>query len=604
MPQYRAPLRDIQFVMHELLEVEKHYDKLENSKGLGRETIDAMLGELAKFTETVLSPLNRTGDEEGCTLKGVEVTTPKGFKEAYKTYCESGYNAIASDSDYGGQGLPPSLGIVASEMVGSANTSFAMYPGLTMGAITALQAHGTEEQKKTYLPKMNSGVWSGTMCLTEPHCGTDLGLLRTKAEPAGQSENGERKYKLTGEKIFISAGEHDLTENIVHLVLARLPDAPAGTRGISLFLVPKFLVKPDGSVGERNTVKCGAIEHKMGIKASATCVMVFEDAIGYLIGEPHKGLKCMFTMMNVARIGTGMQGMSQGELAYQGALTYAKERLQMRSLTGPKFPDKPADPIIVHPDVRRMLLTQKAFAEGSRAMAYYCGVLADFSRWVPGTEEGKRAEELLELLTPICKGFMTDTGSESCNLGVQVYGGHGYIREHGMEQLIRDGRVLQIYEGANGIQALDLLGRKVLATGGARLNIFTDEIESFCKANEGNAAIADLIAPLRLHVLEWHQLVQDILHKAIKNPDEAGAASYDFLSYSGYVCYAYFFARMAAVAHAALAGGSSEKAFYEGKLTTARFYFKRILPRTRSLKETMLSNAEDVMGMPVESFVF
>jgi alkylation response protein AidB-like acyl-CoA dehydrogenase len=599
MPQYRAPLRDIQFVLHELLEVEKHYDKLEDSEGLGRDTVDEMLGALAKFTEEVLSPLNRTGDEEGCTLKGVEVSTPKGFKEAYKTYCENGYNAIASDAAYGGQGLPPSLGIVASEMVGSANTSFAMYPGLTMGAITALQAHGTEEQKQTYLPKMNSGVWSGTMCLTEPHCGTDLGLLRTKAEPVGDGT-----YKLTGEKIFISAGEHDMTENIVHLVLARLPDAPAGTRGISLFLVPKFNVNADGSVGSRNTVKCGALEHKMGIKASATCVLVFEDAVGTLIGEPHKGLRCMFTMMNVARIGTGMQGMSQGELAYQGALTYAKERLQMRSLTGPKFPDKPADPIIVHPDVRRMLLTQKVIAEGSRAMAYYCGVLADLSRWVPTTEEGKRAEELLELLTPICKGFMTDTGSESCNLGVQVFGGHGYIREHGMEQLIRDGRVLQIYEGANGIQALDLLGRKVLATGGARLKIFTDEIEEFCKANEGNAALAEYINPLRLHVLEWHQLVQAILEKAIKNPDEAGAASYDFLSYSGYVCYAYFFARMAVVAQAALAKGSNEKAFYESKLTTARFYFRRVLPRTRSLKETMLSTADDMMSLPVDHFAF
>jgi len=599
MPQYRAPLRDIQFVLHELLEVEKHYDKLEDSKGLGRETIDELLGALGKFTEQVLSPLNRSGDEEGCTLKGVDVKTPNGFPAAYKTYCENGYNAMASDADYGGGGLPPSLGIVASEMVGSANTSFAMYPGLTMGAITALQAHGTDAQKKTFLPKMNSGIWSGTMCLTEPHCGTDLGLLRTKAEPVGDGT-----YKLTGEKIFISAGEHDMTENIVHLVLARLPDAPAGTRGISLFLVSKFNVKPDGSVGSRNTVKCGALEHKMGIKASATCVMVFEDAIGTLIGEPHKGLKCMFTMMNVARIGTGMQGMSQGELAYQGALTYAKERLQMRSLTGPKFPDKPADPIIVHPDVRRMLLTQKAFAEGSRAMAYYCGVLADLSRWVPESDEGKRAEELLELLTPICKGFMTDTGSESCNLGVQVYGGHGYIREHGMEQLIRDGRVLQIYEGANGIQALDLLGRKVLATGGARLKIFTDEIEAFCKANEGNAAIADYIVPLRLHVLEWHQLVQAILEKAIKNPDEAGAASYDFLSYSGYVCYAYFFARMAAVAQAALAAGSQEKAFYEAKLTTVRFYFRRILPRTRSLKETMMSTADDMMSLAVDHFSF
>ncbi len=604
MPQYRAPLRDIQFVLHELLEVEKHYEKLDGAEGITRETIDAMVAEIGRFSETVLSPLNRSGDEEGCKLTGTDVKTPNGFPEAYKQYCANGFNSIASEVEHGGQGLPASLGIVASEMVGSANTSFAMYPGLTMGAISALQAHGTPAQKTTYLPKMNSGEWSGTMCLTEPHCGTDLGLLRTRAEPTDAAADGTPAYKITGEKIFISAGEHDMTSNIVHLVLARLPGAPAGTRGISLFVVPKFLINADGSAGARNGVKCGALEHKMGIKASATCVMVFEDAIGYLIGEPHKGLRCMFTMMNVARIGTGMQGMSLGEAAFQGAVTYAKDRLQMRSLTGPKAPEKPADPIIVHPDVRRMLLTQKAIAEGSRAMAYYCGTLADFARMMPESEQGKRAEELLELLTPICKGFMTDMGTESTNLGVQVFGGHGYIREHGMEQLIRDGRVLQIYEGANGIQALDLLGRKVLATGGARLRMFTDEIEAFCEKNAGNAAVAEYVTTLRALVTEWNGLVANVLERAIKNPDEAGAASYDFLSYSGYACFAYFFARMAVIAAARLEEGTSEREFYEAKLMTARFYFKRILPRVRSLKETMLSGADDMMSMPESSFVF
>jgi hypothetical protein len=599
MPQYKAPLRDIRFVLNDLLQVEKHYARLPGAEDLSSEVVDAMLGEAAKLIETTVAPLNRSGDEEGCTWSPEGVKTPKGFKEAYKQYCEAGFTSIAADPEYGGQGLPPSLGLCISEMASSANNSFCMYPGLTNGAIACLQAHGTPDQKKTYLPKMITGEWSGTMCLTESHCGTDLGLLRTKATP-----NGDGSFSITGEKIFISAGEHDMTDNIVHLVLARLPDAPAGTKGISLFIVPKFTPKADGSVGERNAVQCSSIEHKMGIKASATCVMVFEGAKGYMVGEPHKGLKCMFVMMNVARIGTGMQGMAQGEASFQGALAYARDRLQMRSLTGPKFPDKPADPIIVHPDVRRMLLTQKAIAEGSRALAYYCGTLADLTYRIPNSDEAKEAEKLLELLTPICKGFMTDTGFESSNLGMQVLGGHGYIREHGMEQLARDGRILQQYEGANGIQSLDLLGRKVLANGGASLRMFTNQIDAFCAKHEGNAALTPLVNELRRHSKEWHELVGEILNRAIKNPDEAGASSYDFMSYSGYVVFAFMFARMAAVSLEKLAAGAADADFYKAKLFTAKFYFERLLPRTRGLVVSMVSGSDNLMGIDEKHLAF
>jgi len=600
MPQYKAPLRDIRFVLFDLLDVEKHYSTLQGAEDLSREVLEAMLGEAAKLIETVVAPLNRSGDEEGCHWSPEGVRTPRGFKEAYQQYYAAGLGSLAGDPEYGGQGLPPSLGLVCSEMLAAANNSFSMYPGLTNGAIAAIRAHGTPEQKQTYLPKMIAGEWSGTMCLTEAHCGTDLGLLRTKAEPSPDKDG----YLITGEKIFISAGEHDLTDNIVHLVLARLPGAPAGTKGISLFIVPKFLPAADGGVGKPNGVKCGSLEHKMGIKASATCVMVFEDAKGYLVGEPHKGLRAMFTMMNVARLGTGMQGFAQGEASFQGALSYARERIQMRSLTGPKAPDKAADPIIVHPDVRRMLLTQKAFAEGSRALAFHCGMLADVVHRRPETDEAKQAEAMLELLTPICKAFMTDSGFESSNLGMQVLGGHGYIREHGMEQLVRDGRILQQYEGANGIQALDLLGRKVLATGGASLRSFTDQIDAFCKQHENTPELKEFTAALAPLTREWNDLVQQILQAAIKNADEAGAASYDFLTYSGYVTYAYLFARMAVVSSQKLKAGDSEADFYRAKLHTARFFFQRLLPRTRALVPSMLSGAGNLMELADPHFAF
>ncbi len=599
MPQYKAPLRDIRFVLYDLLDIEKHYSTLPGATDLNAELIDATVSEAAKLIETVIAPLNRSGDEESCHWSAEGVRTPKGFKEAYKQYCDAGFCAISADPEYGGQGLPPSLQLVVSELLSAANNSFCMYPGLTNGAIACIQAHGTSEQKQTYLPNMIAGTWSGTMCLTEAHCGTDLGLLRTKAVPAGDGS-----FNITGEKIFISAGEHDMADNIVHLVLARLPDAPAGTKGISLFIVPKLMPAGGGKTGERNNVKCASIEHKMGIKASATCVMVFEDAKGYLIGEPHKGLRAMFTMMNVARIGTGMQGMAQGDASFQGALAYARDRLQMRSLTGPKAPDKPADPIIVHPDVRRMLMTQKAFAEGSRALAYYLGTHADMTMRHAGTEVAKQSEAMLELLTPICKAFMTDTGFESTNLGMQVLGGHGFIREHGMEQLVRDGRILQQYEGANGIQSLDLLGRKVLANGGATLRVFTNQIDAFCAQHESSPELKSFVDALKAHSSEWHTLVGDILQRAIKNPDEAGAASYDFLSYSGYVTYAFLFARMAAVSLAKIKAGAPDADFYQAKIYTAKFFYDRLLPRTRTLVQTMGSGSANVMDLQDAHFAF
>jgi alkylation response protein AidB-like acyl-CoA dehydrogenase len=602
MPQYKAPLRDIRFVLYDVLDVEKHYARLPGAEDLNAEVVDAMLSEAAKLIETVIAPLNRPGDEEGCHWSPEGVRTPKGFKEAYKQYYEVGLGSLAADSEYGGQGLPPSLGLVCSEMLSAANNSFCMYPGLTNGAIAAIRAHGTAEQKQTYLPNMIAGTWSGTMCLTEAHCGTDLGLLRTKAVP-----NGDGTYRITGEKIFISAGEHDMSDNIVHLVLARLPDAPAGTKGISLFIVPKKLPAADGGkgTGASNNVKCASIEHKMGIKASATCVIVFEESTGFLVGEPHKGLRCMFTMMNVARLGTGMQGYAQGQASFQGALEYARDRIQMRALTGPKAPDKPADPIIVHPDVRRMLLIQKAFTEGSRALALYCGTLADIVHRMPDTDEAKTSEALLELLTPICKAFMTDTGFEATNLGMQVLGGHGYIREHGMEQLVRDGRILQQYEGTNGIQALDLLGRKVLATGGASLRAFTDQIDSFCKQHAGKPELKEFVDALVPLSKEWNDLVGQILQRAIKNPDEAGAASYDFLSYSGYVTYAFLHARMAAAAIAKKhKTNGAEGDFYKAKVQTARFFFQRLLPRTRGLVPAMMSGSANLMDLEDAHFSF
>ena len=596
MPDYKAPLRDMRFVLNEVLDLDGHYAKL-GLEEVNSELLNAFLEEGAKFAENELSPLNRSGDEEGCGFENGVVTTPKGFKEAYAKYVEGGWPAMGGDPEFGGQGLPGSSSIAISEMTGTANWSWSMYPGLSHGAVATIEAHGTDEQKQTYLPKLTSGEWTGTMCLTEAHCGSDLGLLKTKAEP-----QADGSYKITGTKIFISAGEHDMADNIVHIVLARLPDAPKGTKGISLFIVPKFLTDGEGGVGERNGVACGSIEHKMGIKASATCVMNFDGATGYLIGPENKGLNCMFTFMNFARLGTAIQGVAHAELGFQGGLTYAKDRLAMRSLSGAKNADGPADPIIVHPDVRRMLLTSKAFAEGGRALVYFCAQLGDTVKLAKDEEERKEADALMALLTPIAKAFVTEVGLEAANHGVQIYGGHGFIAEWGMEQNVRDARISMLYEGTTGIQALDLLGRKVLMTQGEALKGFTKIVHKFCQNNEGNEAIAEFVAPLAALNKEWGELTMKIGMAAMKDREMVGAASVDYLMYSGYACLAYFWADMARVAAEKLAAGTAEEGFYKAKLQTARFYYQRILPRVRTHVEAILSGADNLMEMDADNF--
>lgn len=601
MPQYKAPLRDIKFVMDELLDTPAHYASLPAYADVATpDMVDAIINEGAKFCENVLSPLNRIGDIEGCTRhEDGSVTTPKGFKEAYKQFVEGGWPSLAHDPEHGGQGLPESLGIVMSEMVGSSNWSWGMYPGLSHGAMNTISLHGTPEQKETYLTKLVSGEWTGTMCLTESHCGSDLGILKTKAEP-----NADGSYAITGSKIFISAGEHDMVDNIVHIVLARLPGAPEGTKGISLFIVPKFLPDANGNPAERNKVVCGSIEHKMGIHGNATCVMNFDGAKGWLIGPENKGLNCMFTFMNTARIGTALQGSTAAEASFQGALAYAKDRLAMRSLTGPKAPEKAADPIIVHPDVRRMLLTQKAFAEGGRALVYLTAQQNDIVHGAETEEARKAADELLGFLTPIAKAFLTEVGYESTNLGVQVFGGHGFIAEWGMEQLVRDTKIACIYEGTTGIQALDLLGRKVLMTQGQSLKNFTKIIHKFAQSVEGNAEMKEFIEPLNAINKEWGDLTMKVGMSAMKNRDEVGSASVDYLMYSGYATLAFLWARMAYIAQTKLAEGTTEVDFYNAKIKTARFYFQRILPRTRAHAVTMLAGADSLMALEQDHFAF
>jgi alkylation response protein AidB-like acyl-CoA dehydrogenase len=595
MAVYKGPVKDITFVLNEVLDVSS-LAKLPGYEDATPDTIQAILEEAAKLCENVLFPLNRTGDEEGCHYENGVVRTPKGFKEAYDQFREGGWTAVTCDPEFGGQGLPATVGFALQEMFTASNQAFSMYPGLSHGAYEALSRHGSDELKKLYLPKLTDGTWSGTMCLTEPHCGTDLGMLRTKAE-----EQADGSWSITGTKIFISAGEHDLTENILHLVLARPEGAPGGTRGISLFLVPKFLPKADGSVGERNGIRCGAIEHKMGIKANATCVMNLDGAKGWLVGELNKGMNAMFVMMNAARLGVGMQGLGIAEVARQSAVAYAQDRIQGRSLTGPKNPNGPADPIIVHPDVRRMLLTQKSFTEAARALALWVGMLIDEAHRHPDKEKREAADDLIQMLTPIIKAYFTDMGSECANLAVQTYGGHGFIRENGVEQLVRDARITQLYEGTNGIQALDLVGRKLPMKGGAAAQRLLGVMSGFVAEHKSDDKLKEFVEPLEKALGRVQDAALFLLQNAMKNPDEAGAAATDLLRLMALTAMSYMWARIAIAAHKGLAAGT-DNAFYEAKLATARFFTARVLPQTTSLNHQIKAGAATLMALPAEAF--
>jgi alkylation response protein AidB-like acyl-CoA dehydrogenase len=594
MVQFRVPRRDIQFLLHDVFEFERHYAGIEAHEAPNRELIDAIVDEAARFAETELFPLNRVGDEQGCRLEGGEVTTPAGFKAAYQTYRKGGWAALAGHPEYGGQGLPYSLNLLAIEIRTTANHAWAMYPDLSHGAMSALAKHGTAEQKALYLRRLYSGEWTGTMCLTEPHAGSDVGLLRTRAE-----RRDDGSYRLTGTKIFISAGEHDLAENIVHLVLARLPDAPAGTKGISLFVVPKMHVNGDGSLGERNGITCGAIEEKMGIHGNATCVLNLDEATGYLVGEENKGMRCMFTMMNTARIAVGVQGLGAAEVGFQSSLAYARERLQMRALSGPKNPDGAADPIIAHPDVRRMLLTQKAIIEGGRALAYYTAMRADVAEF--GRTEAERAEALLEVdfLTPVVKAFLTERGYDCINAALQIYGGHGFIRDTGIEQYVRDCRITLIYEGTTQIQALDLLGRKTLMNQGRAVERFVALMND--TAADCEAALPEQAASLRGLAAQWGELTQHTGALAMSDPDEVGAAAVDFLMFSGYALVAWCWARMALVAQSRTADAEADP-FLEGKLATAQFYVQRLLPQAEAHRRAVLAGGATLMTPSVAMF--
>ncbi|HJV52158.1 MAG TPA: acyl-CoA dehydrogenase C-terminal domain-containing protein [Noviherbaspirillum sp.] len=596
MGQYVAPLRDMQFVLHELLKVEDEFKQLPAHAEIDRDIINQVLEEGGKFTSQVLFPLNHSGDREGCRLdKETHVVhTPAGFKEAYQQYVEAGWPALSCDPEFGGQGLPVTINNSFYEMLNSSNQAWTMYPGLSHGAYECLHEHGTPEQKQLYLPKLVSGEWTGTMCLTEPHCGTDLGLLRTKAEP-----QADGSYKITGGKIFISAGEHEMSANIVHLVLARLPDAPSGTKGISLFLVPKYIPNADGSLGQRNNIFCGAIEEKMGIHGNSTCQMNLDGAIGWLIGEPNKGLNAMFVMMNAARLGVGMQSLGLTEVAYQNAVTYAKDRLQMRSLTGPKAPEKAADPIIVHPDVRRMLLTARAYAEGGRAFSSYVALQIDKELNHPDEQVRKDAADEVALLTPIIKAFLTDNGWIATSEAMQVYGGHGFISEWGMEQYVRDARINMIYEGTNTIQSLDLLGRKILMDNGAKLRKFGDKVKAFVEENGTNEALSEFITPLGDIGDKVGKLTMEIGMKAFQNQDEVGAAAVPYLRVVGHMVFAYFFAQMAKIA---LEKQDSGDSFYKAKLATARFYFSRLLPETAMLIRQARAGSASLMALEADLF--
>jgi alkylation response protein AidB-like acyl-CoA dehydrogenase len=578
MTAYKAPLDDLRFALFDVLGAEKTLTGLRGGEAHSRDLLDAVLEEAGRLSEQLLAPTNGPADEEGCHFDKTTqtVTTPKGFKEAFKQFAEGGWTGLTNPEAYGGQALPGVLGTATTEIFQSGNLAWSLYPLLSEGATHAMEMHGEEWQRERFMKPIIEGRWTGTMCLTEPQAGSDLGLLKTRAEPA-QAESGDHKtYKITGTKIFISAGEHDLTENIVHLVLARLPDAPEGSRGISMFIVPKFTVNDDGSLGARNTVAAGAIEHKMGIHACSTCVINLDGAEGYLIGQPNKGLMAMFTMMNAARLSVGVQGLALAERALQNSLNYARERLQSRSLSGPKFPDKPADNLLVQPDVRRMLLTQRAFVEGSRALLLYTALQTDIESRATDEAARKKAGELVAFLIPIAKGMVTELAQECTKEALQIYGGHGYIAENGVEQFVRDARIITLYEGTTGIQAADLLGRKILQLQGAGFKHFLEEISAFCQQQSADEALRPYIASLAIATKNWGDLTLKLAQRVQANPEELGAAAVDYLYYSGYVALAYMWARSLAAATT----GTQSAAFKQAKRNTASFYFARILPRT------------------------
>ena len=596
MQKYEAPIKDIEYLLNSVFNI-KNFSNLDRFKKINPETTSMILDEASKFAKNVLLPLNQSGDLEGCYFNNGEVKTPEGFKEAYNAFVDAGWSSLTFSEEFGGQGLPSIIGVIVSEMIVSTNMAFGMYPGLTQGAYKAIEKIGNNEQKEFYLPKFSNGEWTGTMNLTEPQCGTDLGLIKTKAIP---STDGT--FSITGTKIFISAGEHDLSQNIVHLVLARLPDSPKGIKGISLFIVPKFLSKSDGSLGQRNNVTCQSIENKMGIKASSTCEMKYDSATGYLLGEKNKGMRAMFIMMNEARLGVGIQGLGMSEVAYQSAAEYSKERLQGRSLDSPNSQELPADPIIVHPDVRRMLLSIKSFNESARALSIWIALNIDISEHHPDNSTRENAFDLLALMTPIAKAFLTDKSFENVNLALQCYGGHGYIRDHGIEQFVRDTRITQLYEGTSGIQALDLVGRKLPQNMGRLLRQFFHPVDRFIQENIGENSLSDIILPLAKSFARLQQASAWIAEKGMSNPNEAAGASSDYLKLFGYVALGYMWGMMAKVSLSEINNEKSEREFHEDKLNLAKFYMNKVLPETSSLLSKIIAGSETLMSIKKSNF--
>ena len=597
MPEYSAPIRDARFIINEVIRLGEYAD-LPGFESASADIVDTVIKEGGKFASEVLAPLNASGDREGCKRQqDGTVTTPEGFKQAHEMFRESGWGTLSAPEQFGGQGMPNILGFAVEEFMSGANMAFAMYPGLTNGAVDALIAKGSSEQKEKYLPRMIANEWLGTMNLTEPQCGTDLGLIRTKAEP-----QGDGSYAITGTKIFISAGEHDLTENIIHLVLAKTPGSPEGTKGISLFVVPKILVNDDGSLGDRNAVSCGAIEHKMGIHANATCVMNYDGATGWLVGDENKGLAAMFIMMNAARLGVGMQGLAQAEVAYQNGVKYAGERLQGRALTGAKQPEQKADPLIVHPDVRRMLMDARAFIEGMRALSLWAGLLVDLAEKAASEDERQQADDLLGLLTPVIKGYGTDLGYKVATDMQQIWGGHGYIAENGMDQFVRDARIAMIYEGANGVQAMDLVGRKLARNGGRAVQAFFAVVDEECEAAGKDDDLADMAMRIGKSNGELKAATMWLMSNGLSNPENAGAGAYDYMHITGIVALGLMWLRMARTARNALAEGVGDKAFYEAKLVTARYYAERYTSQAGALRRTLESGSEAMMALPEEMF--